>query len=286
MPWIKPKKKLYTPIVSWRRRWLLPGGFFLVSFLFMILPLEGVISSVKAVLSYIFIPQIRAAHSAVQYGQGVSNTVQELLRAHQENQHLKQEIETAQLRAAQAAEVFEENQRLARLLKLQFSKPWEGIWAKVAYREPTRWNTVILDKGTADGIQERSAVISMENGKEGLAGIVVETTERTSKVLLVRDEEFSAAVRLENGEEGLLVGNGPRSVQIKYIPLLAQIKKGDKVYTSASSSVFPAGILVGEVNAILNEESFQTALTVSVNPAVRASAVKEVFVISATGTKR
>ncbi len=286
MAWIKQKQKLYTPIVSWRRRWLIPGVFLLVSFLFMILPLEGVISSVKAVLSYIFIPQIRAAHGVVQYGQGVSNTVQELLRAHGENQQLKQEIETSKLLAAQATEVFAENQRLAQLLKLQFSQPWQGVWAKVAYREPTRWNTVILDKGTADGIEERSAVISMENGQEGLTGIVVEATESTSKVLLVRDEEFSAAVRLENGDEGLLVGNGPHAVQIKYIPLLAQVKKGDKVYTSATSSVFPAGILVGEVSAIPEGENFQTALTVSVNPYVRASAVKEVFVILSTGTKK
>lgn len=286
MPWIKQNKKLYMPIVSWRRRWLLPGVFLLISFLFMILPLEGVISSVKAVLSYIFIPQIRTAHGVVQYGQGVSNTVKELLHTHGENQQLKQEIETSKLLAAQATEVFAENQRLTQLLKLQFSQPWRGVWAKVAYREPTRWNTVILDKGTADGIQERSAVISMGNGQEGLAGIVVETTESTAKVLLVRDEEFSAAVRLENGDEGLLVGNGPQTVQIKYIPLLSQVKKGDKVYTSATSSVFPAGILVGEVGAIPEEENFQTSLTVSVNPQVRASAVKEVFVISSTGTKR
>ena len=143
-----------------------------------------------------------------------------------------------------------------------------------------------MDKGTADGIKERSAVIAVENGQEGLAGVVVEATESTSKVLLVRDEEFSAAVRLENGDEGLLVGNGPRPVQIKYIPLLAQVNKGDKVYTSLSSSVFPAGILVGEVNETYEGENFQTALTVNITPQVRASAVKEVFVILEDGIKR
>ncbi len=282
----RQKKKLYTPIDSWRRRWLLPGSFLLISFLLMILPLKGFIASVKTVLSYVFIPQVRAAHSVVQYGEGVSNTVQELLRAHQENQQLKQEIETAQLLSAQATEVFAENQRLTQLLKLPFSQPWKGVWAKVAYREPTRWNTVILDKGASDGIHERSAVIAVENGQEGLAGVVVETTESTSKVLLVRDEEFSAAVRLEKGDEGLLIGNGPRPVQIKYIPLLAQIDKGDKVYTARSSSIFPAGILVGEISGTYEAESFQTALTVNVTPHVHASAVKEVFVILEEGAKR
>lgn len=275
----KHKRESYDSIDLWYRHWVLPGIFLLVSLLLMILPLGGFIASAKAVLSYIFIPQVRAAHSIVQYGQGVSNTVQELLAAHQDNQQLRQEIETAQLLSAQAKEVFAENQRLTQLLNLQVSHPWKGVWAKVAYREPTRWNTVILDKGTNDGVLQRSAVIAMENGQEGLAGVVVETTENTSKVLLIRDEEFSAAVRLESGEEGLLIGNGPRPVQIKYIPLLAQIKKGDKIYTSASSSVFPAGILVGEVSEGHEEENFQTARTINIIPQVRASAVKEVFVI-------
>ncbi len=274
------KKSSYTEPGSWRRRWLLPGIFLLVSFLLMILPLEGVVSSVKAVLSYVFIPQVRTAHEVVQYVQGASLTTQELLKAHQENQQLKQQIETAQLLAAQAKEVFAENERLSGLLQLKTVRPWKGVWAKVAYREPTQWNTVVLDKGSADGIAPRSAVIAMENGQEGLAGVVVEVMENTAQVLLVRDEEFSAAVQLEQGgESGLLVGAGPRPVQIKYIPLLARVNKGDKVYTSPASSVFPAGILVGEVSGVRSEESFQTALTVEVVPQVRSSAVKEVFVI-------
>ncbi len=276
----KYKKSFYTDPNSWRRRWLLPGVFLILSFLLMILPLEGVVISIKAILSYVFIPQVRAAHGVVQYVQGTSLTVQELLRAHQENQQLKQQIEATQLLAAQAKEVFAENERLSELLNFKASHPWKGVWAKVAYREPTQWNTVVLDKGAADGIRPRSAVIAMVDGQEGLAGVVVEVTDNTAQVLLVRDEEFSAAVQLEKGgETGLLTGAGARPVLIRYVPLLAQVAKGDKVYTSSSSSVFPAGILVGEVSEVHTEESFQTALTVEVTPRVRSSAVKEVFVI-------
>ncbi|MBP5430406.1 MAG: rod shape-determining protein MreC [Elusimicrobiaceae bacterium] len=275
----KVKNSTYTKASNWYRQFGLPAGFLLLSFLLMILPLEGFISSVKAVLAYVFIPQVRAAHSVSQYAQGVSHTVQELLQAHQENAQLKQEIETAHLLSAQAQDIFAENARLTELLQLKTSFPWKGVWAKVAYREPTQWNTVVIDKGSAHGIQERSAVIAAQDGKEGLAGVVIEVTESTAKVLLVRDEDFSAAVRLESGDEGLLVGDGPRAVQIKYIPLLAQVKKGDKVYTSSSSSVFPAGILVGEVSAVHERDSFLTALTVQVAPLIRSSAVQEVFII-------
>ena len=252
----------------------------LLSFLLMILPLEGFVSSVKAVLAYVFIPQVRLAHSTAKYAENVYQTVRELLDAHRENRALKQEIEMTKLLASQAEAILDENGRLTEILRLNPAKRWVGVWAKVAYREPTQWNTVIIDKGSRDGIRERSAVISMEEGKEGLAGVVLEVTENTSKVLLVRDEDFSAAVYLERGqEEGLLVGNGPRPVRIKYIPLLAKVKKGDKVFTASTSSIFPAGILVGEVSGVREDESFQTALTVNVDPLVHSAAVKEVFVI-------
>jgi len=270
--------KRYTG--HYRRRYLLPVGFLLTSLLLMILPIEGFISSVKAVLAYAFIPQIRAAHSTVQYAQNVSETVQELLRAHQENEQLIQEVQSARLLVAQAQEVFAENQRLTQLLQVKASHPWKGVWAKVAYREPTQWNAVTLDKGSTDGIVPRSAVIAMQDGQEGLAGVVVEVTENTSKVLLLRDEDFSAAVRLaSSGAEGLLSGGGPRPVQIKYIPLLTHVEKGEQVVTSSSSSVFPAGILVGSVSDVREKDTFQTALTVEVVPQVYLPSVREVFVI-------
>lgn len=276
-----PKKKKHQAAqASKSRGWMLPLFYLVLSFLLMILPLEGLVNSVKAVLSYVFIPQIRLSHSAVKYAQGVSATVQELLNAHHENRQLHQEIEAAKILSAQAEMVFAENERLTAILKLEPSKPWKGTWATIAYREPSQWNTVIIDKGAQDGIEPRSAVIAVENGVEGLAGEVVEVTENTAKVLLVRDEDFSAAAFLSPGrEEGLLAGGGTGAVLLKYVPLLSQVKPGDKVYTSAASSIFPAGILAGEVSAVRRGGSFQTALTVEVAPAISSSTLKEVFVI-------
>ncbi len=273
--------------LSIKSSFLFPIVFLALSFALMILPLEGFVSSVKALLSYVFIPQVRAAHGAVKYAKGVHQTIQELLDAHHENHLLKQELEMNHLLASQAETVLRENERLTQILQLNPVRPWKGIWAQVAYREPSQWNTVIIDKGSADGIEERSAVLSMEDGQEGLAGIVIEVAEKTSKVLLVRDEDFSVAVTLEQGqEEGLLVGGGIHPVRIKYIPLLARVTRGDKVYTSASSSIFPAGILVGYVRTVREDSSFQTAQTVEVVPLVRSAAVKELFVISSSGKGR
>lgn len=278
---VNKKKKAKNAPAGSRSKRICPAVFILLSFLLMILPLEGFVASVKAVLSYIFIPQIRLSHSTVEYAGEVNKTVRELLDAHHENQLLKQEMESVKLLDTQAQAVFEENERLTEAMKLSPSRRWKGVWAKIAYREPTQWNTVILDKGSADGIEPRSAVISMEEGAEGLAGVVVEVSENAAKVLLVRDEDFSAAVYLERGkEEGLLTGVGMRPVKLKYIPLLSSVQPGDKVFTAASSSIFPEGILVGTVSSVGHDDSFQTALSVEVRPVVRTGAVREVFVIT------
>lgn len=276
----RKKKTKDAPVTGWNKT-ICPAVFIGLSFLLMILPLEGFVSSVKAVLSYIFIPQIRLSHSAVEYAGEVRQTVRELLDVHNENMHLKQEIEAAHLLALQSQTVFEENQRLTEALALNPARHWNGVWAKIAYREPSQWNSVILDKGSSSGITPRSAVISLENGRESLAGIVVEVTENTAKVLLVRDEDFSAAVFLQPGkEEGLLTGGGIRPVKLRYIPLLSAVEVGDKVYTSPASSIFPEGIYVGKVSTVRRNEGFQTSLTVEVTPAVRSGALHEVFVIT------
>lgn len=283
---IKKKLPQKRRPISIKSGFLFPAVFLTLSFSLMILPLGGVVSSVKMLLSYVFIPQVRASHEVAKYAKGVHKTVLELIDAHQENYDLKQQLEMNYLQAAQVETVFKENERLTAILGLKPVRPWKGIWAQVAYREPSQWNTVIIDKGSADGIEERSAVLSLEKGQEGLAGVVVEVSEKTSKVLLVRDEDFSAAVTLERGqEEGLLVGGGVHPVRIKYIPLLAQVERNDKVFTSAMSSIFPAGILVGHVRAVRQDASFQTAQTVEVEPLVRSAAVKELFVISNSGRK-
>lgn len=264
----------------------LPVSFLIGSFLLMLLPLEGFVSSVKVVLAYIFIPQVRASHETVKYMENVHQTVQELLKTHRENRELKQQIEMANLLNTQARQIMLENERLNTLLGMAAQKRWNGVWTHVAYREPTQWNVVIVDKGSLDGIRPRSAVLSLEQDQVGLVGIVLETTEKTSKVLLLRDKDFAAAVQVGHTQEtGLLQGNGSAALQIKYLSLQADVHEGDEVYTASSSSIFPAGIRVGKVSNVRQGKGFQTALTVEVDPWIRPAAVKELFVITNGGEK-
>lgn len=266
-----------------RAHFVLPLVLLFCATLLMILPLEGPVSSVKALLSYVFIPQIRAAHHAVEYSSDVWDTVVELLNTHQENKHLQEELRQIQLEGAQAKEIAQENQRLSAALKLQGQLPWSGVWAKTTYRDPSQWNSIMIDKGSLDGVRERSAAIAQKNGQPVLAGVVLETTELAAKVLLLRDEDFSAAVYVApSGDEGLLGGAGSADLKIQYLPLLSTVKEGDLVYTSSSSSIFPAGILIGRVSQVEGKKEIQSSLVARVEPMAEAGSIRELFILTAT----
>ena len=275
---VKRSAKSHTTTL--RSRTVLPAVGIVLSLLLMLLPLEGPVSSVKMILSYVFIPQIRAAHESVEYASSVWSSVRELLHTHQENLRLKEQLSRMQLENAQAREAMQENQRLNQALQLRAPQGWAGIWAKTAYREPSQWNSVVIDKGQEEGILPRAAAIAYQDGQPVLAGVVLETNEHTAKVLLLRDEDFSAAVyTLPSQEEALLSGAGPAELKLSYLPLLSNVQEGELVYTSASSSIFPAGILVGKVTAVERKENTSSSVSARVEPAAEGRAFREFFIL-------
>jgi rod shape-determining protein MreC len=261
---------------------ILPLFFIVLSLFMIILPLQKPINSLRALLFYIFVPQLRAVHSVVQYLDGVGESMGMLLNAAAENHALKDEIAKLKIQNAQS-EVFQlENERLNDVLKTSKQIKWRGIWAKVIYREPSRFNTVIIDKGTDHGVVLRSPVIGVEEGIVGLIGKVIEVTPRTSKVILGSDEEFCINSFLaESRVEGLACGNDRGGMFVKYISLETPINEKEKVYTSVSSAIFPEGILIGEIGS---SEKITVAadafLTLPLKLAINPMRTKEMFIMT------
>lgn len=256
----------------------------MISFLIIILPLQSTVNSARVLLSYVFIPQLRAAHGITEYLSGISGTVSSLLEVADDNVALKDEMAELKIRTAQFEVLEKENNRLTEALKVSRQNRWKGTWAKVAYREPSRRSTIIADKGSSDGIELRAPVVAVENGVVGLVGKVIEVTSSTSKILLSSDEDFSATAFLsESGIEGLASGNGAGGLNIKYIPLGTEVKLGEKVFTSVASAIFPDGILIGEISSAgkENETSSSTFLMPLVKPSADPGKIKEVLIMAA-----
>ena len=275
-------KKTATQSSNW-----LPIFYIVLSLVLILLPLQKTINSVRAVLSYLFMPQLRLAHKAKEYVKDVGEGTDTLLNVALQNFELKEKLKTLQINALEIPALKEENIRLRQALNLKQSVKNGGIWAKVAYKEPNKMSSLIIDKGEADGIQLRSPALALtEDGIPALAGMVVEVSKNNAKILLLPDEDFNAYVYLADSKtEALLKGQGLRNVILKYIPLEEDLKVNTAVFTSSSSSLFPEQVLVGYLASDgtygLNSEA--TYKTPSLKPALNFDTVKEIFVLSKGG---
>jgi rod shape-determining protein MreC len=262
-------------------RWV-PVFYGLLALLIMILPLQKPVNSARAVLSYVFIPQLRAANAVAGYLDGTDGAVRNLINAAAENDELKDEIARLRIDNAQTEALRNENERLSTILNISGQTKWAGVWAKIAYREPSRRSMVIADKGSSDGVEPRAPVIGVNDGVVGLLGKVIEVTPSTSKILLSTDEDFFVTAFLSQSRiECLASGSGRGGMAAKYIPLETQVSEGERVYTSVSSALFPDGVLIGALApAVAHGEEGSSFMARPIKLAVDPLGVKEVLILA------
>lgn len=277
---VSTKKLAVKEKLSWKQRFIIPILLLCISFVLILLPLSEKVNSFRALMSFVFVPQVRAANGAMQYAYGVNQTVKNLLSTYQENINLKQELDDLRLQNIQVQNIIEENARLNSILSLQKNTHWNGLWARVIYRNPEQWDTFLIDKGQTDGIKPRSAVLAVQDGQFVLAGMVLEASESISKVIFITHEDFSSAVFLKQSNvEGLLVGKGQQYLLVQYLPTFSTIEESDDVYTSSSSVIFPKGLLIGQVKKSVEKEGTQTSQSVFVKPLANVHVGRELFIV-------
>ena len=137
--------------------------------------------------------------------------------------------------------------------ELELLSQYKLIPAKVITNELHGQNNLItIDKGSADGVEEGMGVAC---GK-GVVGVTYLTSAHHSviiPVLNVQSSRISCAIR-GHGYFGVLRWDG-RDAGIAYvedIPRHARFKRGEWVETNGYSSIFPPGVLVGQIKQVYN----------------------------------
>lgn len=197
-------------------------------------------------------------------------------RIFEEYKKLKKETDILKARLIGLEEVIRENSRLQQLLDFKRRLVYSSIGANVIGRDPSNWNSsMIIDKGKKDGIAVGMPVVN----PTGVVGKIAEVSDRTSKVILVNDPNFSVPALVQRPREtGLLEGTLQGICRMRYLSANAAIEKGDKVITSGLSSSFPEGVLIGEVAGVQYNPNTST-LECMVQPAITLSQIEEVLVI-------
>lgn len=190
-------------------------------------------------------------------------------------------VENRSLKATNEAlrDVEREVNRLRHALNYRERSLFRLVPAEVIARDSsTWWRTVTINRGSEDGLGPEMPVLT----DEGLVGRTTTVSENISVVLLISDENCRVAASVEGTrEQGIVTGErvaGSVSpmLDLNYLSKQAELKVGQKVYTSGVGGVFPSGLFVGTVR------SFQVRALDSqakLAPAVDLAKLEDVFVV-------
>jgi rod shape-determining protein MreC len=138
-----------------------------------------------------------------------------------------------------------------------------------------RFKSLILDRGSDEGIRVNDPVLSAE----GLVGRVVLTTPSVSKVQLIIDGDSSVGVHFERTHrQGVARGTGGDDLAMAFVPFTADVVPGDRVFTAGIDGTYPRGILVGKVTSV--EKGKDLFKTVRCSTATDFSRLEDLIVLS------
>lgn len=200
----------------------------------------------------------------------------------EENETLRTRMAELQRELTAAQDANRQNERLRELIGLaERHKDFEFEDATVTERSVSNWNlTLTINKGSNVGIEPNDCVVDQYGN---LAGVVSQVGLNWAEVATVVDPSIELGARLpRTNEEAVLEGDFAlmldRKLKLSYLPEDCVPIVGDQVVTSGLGDLYPAGLLIGTVEALREEDSGFTRYAV-VDPAADVEQMRYVYVI-------
>jgi rod shape-determining protein MreC len=220
---------LHTGLISLQGRRRINTGFVRVWILDSLAPMEKLVDRSTYGVQYVW-----------------SNYIG-LIGVRGENQRLKQEVDQLRMQIANDHEAILEAQRLRELTGLQNSGIGKTIVARVIARDPSRSQTVTIDKGRRHGVRPDSAIVTVE----GVIGRVILSGNFFSIVQLITDSQSAVGVMTQSTRrQGIVRGVGSRDLDLDYIDDDYDLKEHDVFLTSGNDRIYPKGLPVGTIVSI------------------------------------
>ncbi len=136
---------------------------------------------------------------------------------------------------------------------------------------------VIIDRGSSHKVEEGAAVVD----DTGLIGQVSRTFPWTAEIALVTDREQVVPVQLvRNGLRAAIFGTGyDGALDLRFMPVNADIENGDVLVTSGIDGVYPAGLPVAVVSSIERNAAYPFA-HITCTPAAGVNRHRQVLVLA------
>ena len=196
-----------------------------------------------------------------------------------DDQLLRVEIKDLKATNQMLRDLESENNRLRRALNYRQRSVFKLVPARIIARDAsTWWSTVKIDKGFEDGVEPDMPVLT----EDGLVGKTTTVSKNLSTILLIADQNCKVSAMVEGSREQGIVSGGRTSsntmpeITLNFLSKTADLKRGQKVYSSGVGGVFPSGVYIGQVNEFKVHELNGQATII---PAIDLTTIEDVFVV-------
>lgn len=194
-----------------------------------------------------------------------------------ENERLRRMIATLMLERGRLLQFRDERERLRRLAEFKEEQTMKLVPAEVIGRDFDRLQTsLVIDKGTADGLAERMPVFSYE----GLVGSVSHVEEKSAWVQLLASKNHPVSCLDKRSRVvGILEWNNRNNFDLKHVSVVEDVAVGDTLLTSGFGGAIPKGFPVAIVQRVTSAPD-ALSLRVMARGTVDFMALEEVFVMT------
>ncbi|MCB2116254.1 MAG: rod shape-determining protein MreC [Rhodobacteraceae bacterium] len=176
---------------------------------------------------------------------GMVEGFQSYARIYEQNQELRRELQQMKSWKEAAVQLEQQNAKLLAQNQVRLDPKLTSVSGVVMADSGSPFRqSVLLNVGSRDGIMDGWATMD----GLGLVGRISGVGQTTARVILLTDASSRIPVTVQpSGQRAMLVGDNSPAPPVEFIEAPEQVRPGDRVISSGDGGVFPAGLLVGQV---------------------------------------
>ncbi|WP_264212454.1 rod shape-determining protein MreC [Leisingera thetidis] len=166
-------------------------------------------------------------------------------RLAEQNRELRSELRQMRAWKEAALQLEQENARLLDLNNVRLDPQLTYITGVVMADSGSPFRqSVLLNVGSRDGVHDGWAAMD----GIGLVGRISGTGRDTARVILLTDAASAVPATIQpSGQTALVTGDNSAAPVLSFLEDPDLVRPGDRVISSGDGSVFPAGLLIGQV---------------------------------------
>ena len=228
------------------RRILIAGLVFVLATIFLIWRIDSPrVERFRAAVIDRVVPNMDWALVPVTKLVGMVESFQSYASLYEQNQELRRELQQMKAWKEAAVQLEQQNAKLLAQNQVRLDPKLTSVSGVVLADSGSPFRqSVLLNVGSRDGIVDGWATMD----GLGLVGRISGVGQTTARVILLTDASSRIPVTIQpSGQKAMLVGDNSPNPPVEFLETPEQVRPGDRVISSGDGGVFPAGLLVGQV---------------------------------------